>query len=115
LGIPLSNSLSEGETVIGFSTEGRLEEMKGYVMNNNPEGSTVIQVAYHINAIQANYVGCQVHLRKERKFDQWYIVRQPQGLKEFEAGQLKLMNGDCVGASKNKERIVLLMLIPLIQ
>jgi hypothetical protein len=35
--------------------------------------------------------------------------------REFNAGQTKLMTGDCVGAKENKDRIVQLMTVPLIQ
>jgi hypothetical protein len=36
-------------------------------------------------------------------------------IREFKDGQRKLMKGDCPGARENKERIVQLMLVPLIQ
>jgi hypothetical protein len=36
-------------------------------------------------------------------------------IREFKDGQRKLMKGDCPGARENKQRIVQLMLVPLIQ
>jgi hypothetical protein len=59
LGVPLSNPLSEGDKVLGYSMGG-VNAVNGYAIDNFPKGSTAIEVAYEISPIQANYVGCQV-------------------------------------------------------
>ena len=59
LGAPLPKPLSQGDTIAGFSTGG-VNEVHATLIDNTAKGETEIHVAYEINQMQSNYVGCQV-------------------------------------------------------
>lgn len=65
---PLANPLSVGDGILGFST-GEASEVKAAVIENYPKGTTIIRVAYDVNQIQENFVGCQVGANPNPKTD----------------------------------------------
>jgi hypothetical protein len=54
----LTSPLNGGTTVSGKTEDGM--EVAGKVLDDYPADTTVLEIQYQTNAIQNNYVGCQV-------------------------------------------------------
>ena len=60
LGANLTVPLRQGGLVTGFSDGPTINEVHGTILANYPAGTTKIQIKYKTNAIQSQFVGCQV-------------------------------------------------------